>query len=295
MVITPPDVVSGRGQKEEVPPLKQAALDRGLHVYQPESINSHTSIERLTRAEADLMIVASFGKILSENARTVTTHPAINIHPSLLPEFRGPAPVARTLLAGKSRTGVTFFQLTDEVDAGPILEQFEVDIDSGETRGELRKRLFDRAADRLPSLLDRYENEEISLTEQNEENASYAPFLSKEEGFIPWRKSADQIWNHVRAMQPWPTAYSWLDLSGREDPLRMNVYHGTPEPTGSTGERPGTITGVGRKGLQVRAGEGTFRITEMQPSGGRRMDADDFINGYQPEAGDRFLEDIPGS
>ncbi len=291
LVVTPPDRASGRGRSREAPPLKKAALERGLHVYQPESINDDVAIERLSQEDADLMIVASFGKILSEEARNVTANPAINIHPSLLPRYRGPAPVARAILNGEKTTGVSFFQLTENVDAGPIISQFRTEIDPDETTGELRQRLFERAAEQLPALLDQYQQQEIELTPQDDSKATHAPFLRKEEARISWNKSAERIRNHVRAMQPWPTSFSWLDIADRNEPLRLKIFQGDVKKTQHSEAAPGTITQVDSNGLQVQTGEESFVVTELQPPNKQRMKIADFVNGYQPNTGDRFTND----
>jgi len=292
LVVTPPDRASGRGQSTDAPPLKKASLERGLDVYQPENINDERSVERLERDGADLMIVASFGKILSAEVREATAFPAINIHPSLLPKYRGPAPVARTILNGADRTGVTFFRMTDAVDEGPILHQVQTEIRNDENREGLRNRLFHLAADEIETVLTGHETGGLNPVEQEEEEATYAPFLSREEGIVDWTNSAEQIRNHMRAMQPWPSSYTWFEGADYDDPLRIKLYRGEPVASESS-VFPGTVMDVSTDGITVQTGRGAFRITELQPSGKQRMDAADFVNGYQPETGDRFRCEPP--
>ena len=288
LVVTPPDRVSGRGQSSDAPPLKKAAVDHGVTVFQPESINDPTAVNRLADVKPDLMVVASFGKIVNQAVLDVPDKAAINIHPSCLPKYRGPSPVAQAILDAQENTCVTIFEMDDKMDHGPIVECQEVSIGFDETTEQLRKRLFERAAELLPGVLKAYEEGGVVRVEQEHEQATYTSFFSKEDGRIDWRRPAADIYRQIRAFKPWPNTFSLLKMDGRSSALRIGIHNGRPTTDDADGE-PGTIAEVSGEGLIVRTGENRFRITEVQPANKQAMSIEDFINGYQPEEGDRFL------
>lgn len=296
MVITPPDMRQGRGRSKKAPPLKRKSLDKGLHVYQPESINSEQARERIASENPDLLVLCSFGKILSEDVLDIPDRGSINIHPSLLPRYRGPAPVVHTLLNGEEETGVTIFRMNGEVDAGPIIEQVRTEVDPYETTGELRDRLFSLAAEILPGVITDIREGRVRISRQDEQKKTRAPRLSKEDGRIDWNQSVREVWNHIRAMQPWPKAFSWLELSSRGQTYRVNIKEGRI-PSGDeelkSAEEAGDIAEVTPREIRVQTGDGIFCIQRLQPENKQMMEVRDFINGYQPEPGDRFLHQPP--
>ncbi len=288
MVVTPPDRVSGRGQSTDASPIKKNAVEHGLTVFQPNSINEDDAVDRLAQEEPDLLVVASFGKILSRAVLEVPKKAAINIHPSLLPKYRGPSPVAQAILDGKEVTGVTIFEMDEKMDHGPLVRQVEVPIGTDETTGQLRRRLFQQSADMLPEVLQAYDEGRVEPMEQDHDQATYTSFFSKEDGRINWRSSAQEIYRRMRALKPWPNTFSMLDMESRTSALRIVIHEGRPV-SGDENAAPGTITDVSGEGLTVETGGGLFSITELQPANGRAMSTVDFINGYQPQEGDRFL------
>lgn len=288
VVVTPPDRVSGRGQSTDAPPLKQAAVDHGVTVFQPDSINDADAVDRLAEEEPDLFVVASFGKILNRSVLEVPAKAAINIHPSCLPAYRGPSPVAQAILDGKETTCVTIFEMDEKMDHGPLVKREEVSIGSDETTEQLRERLFRRAAALLPELLTKYQEGRVERTEQEHDRATYTSFFSKEDGRIDWRHPARDVYRRIRAFKPWPRTFSFLEMEDRSSVLRIGIHDGRPTPDDASVE-PGTITEVSPGEMTVQTGEHQFAVTEVQPANKNAMDINDFINGYQPEEGDRFL------
>ncbi len=293
LVVTRPDARKGRGRKKSAPPVKKAAISQDIEVFQPSSINSEESVHRLEAADPDLLLVCSFGEILQQEVLEVPERGALNVHPSLLPRYRGAAPVAHTLLNGDEETGITIFRMEEEVDSGPIIEQVRTEIHPHEDREELRERLFELAAEVLPGVLKDMEERRIRLATQDDEEATDAPVLSKEDGRIDWGESAVKIRNRVRAVQPWPGAYTWLHMSNRGDTMRMNIIQGRELPGAEESGEEGKIVEVGKKGIMVGTADGLFAIRKLQPENSRVMEAMDFINGYQPQAGDQFLTEPP--
>lgn len=295
LVVTAPDRSKGRGQQKKAPPMKKIAMSRNCTVYQPEDVNGEESIHRLAQVEPDVFLVSSFGQIFARDLLEVAEIGAYNVHPSLLPRYRGPAPIAHALLDGCEETGVSIFSMDENVDQGPVIKQERVSIDPQETRGELRERLFQTARTMIPEVLQEISKGEISFRDQDDEEASYARLLSKEDGNIDWSESRERIHNRVRAMKPWPGAYSYLDLSSRNDSMRVLVHQTQQPAPGEIPESnqqalPGTVIGTKHQFL-VQTGTEPIRISCLQPQNKPEMDADDFLNGYQPSVGDRFIRE----
>jgi len=247
LVVTQPDRPAGRGQRLTASPVKRVAQELGLPVYQPESLRSPESRKRLERVPADLYVVAAYGEILPKAILRLPQRGAVNVHPSLLPKYRGASPVQAVILNGDEETGITVIEMTARMDAGPILAQYRVPVLPRETAGELSARLAALAAEQLPDLLDRYVRGEIVPIPQDEAQASYTRPLTKADARIDWSRPAEEIERLVRAMQPWPRAWTMvdgrrlvvlcLDISSQEqklapgqiriDPTRLLVGTGT--------------------------------------------------------------------
>ncbi len=290
LVITPPDRPSGRGQSVEAPPLKTAAQDMSLDVYQPDSINSPAAVDRLSDEEPDFIVVASFGKILTRELLQVPSEAAINIHPSYLPRYRGPSPVAGAILDGNDTTGITIFQMDEKMDHGPILQQKRTGIKSDETTGELRRRLFEESSSLLLETIQQYKEGTVQPREQDHDQATYTSFLSKQDGRIHWKKTSNEIYQQLRALKPWPGVYSWLEMGRRDELLRVHIDWGTPVKEKDCSEDPGTIRDIEEDGVIVQTGDGGFKVERLKPENKSSMPAGDFVNGYQPKIGDRFRD-----
>jgi methionyl-tRNA formyltransferase len=292
-LFTQPDRAAGseRGSTRQTGRgMKNIALEHGLPVFQPENINTPEGADMLRSLDPDLMVVAAYGQIFKDFILAIPRQGAINVHASLLPKYRGAAPVAWAIYHGETRTGVTIFRLTTGIDTGDMLAQEAIDIGPDETAGEVEARLAVLGARLALNVVDRLAaGEVITGIKQDSSQASRAPKLTKEHGAIDWSRRAEQVCCQVRAMQPWPTAYTFWHRSGHE-PLRLIVHRAGARPA-APGEAlvPGEVLPTSSKALTVGAGEGTIvEVHELQPAGKKRMPAADFLRGHRPLPGDRL-------
>ena len=271
-VWTQPDRPAGRGQALTASPVKRRALERGLTVHQPKSLKGGVAQRVLSDSRPDLMVVVAYGLILPEAVLAIPSRGCLNIHASLLPRWRGAAPIQRAILAGDAETGVSIMRMEAGLDTGPVLLERRTPIAADESAGALHDRLALLGAEALLETLDRLQ--ELTPRPQVDAGASYAAKLSKEEARIDWAKSAAQLARAVRAYNPWPVAFSLYE----HQPLR--VWRAV-ELSGGAGMVPGTVAGTGPEGVDVTTGTGLLRIQELQPAGGRRMSAGDFARGRE--------------
>lgn len=280
-VYTQPDRAAGRGRKPRPSPVKQLAVEHGLPVFQPETFKDVSAQGELASLEPDLMIVAAYGLLLPQPVLEMPRHGCINIHASLLPRWRGAAPIQRALLAGESQTGVTLMQMEAGLDTGPMLNWRTCEIDAEDTAGDVHDRLAALGAELLVESLPAILDGTLKPTPQNEADATYAPKLSKDEAVMDWAEDAETISRRVRAFNPWPVVQArfggqWLRI------WRASAVDGNPQ------SEPGEVLAVGPSGIDVAAGRGVLRILELQAPGGRRLPAGDFLNGHPIARGDRF-------
>jgi methionyl-tRNA formyltransferase len=285
-LFTQPDRATGkeRGSTRQVGrSLKELALERGIAVLQPESVNTSEGIAGMQALRPDLLVVAAYGQILSNDVLASAANGGINVHASLLPKYRGAAPINWAIWHGEKQSGVTIIRMSIHLDAGDMLAQEAVDILTDETAGELEARLGPLGARLAIGIIDRIAaGEAIVGVQQDKSQVTKAPKLTKEHGLIDWTRTAEQICNHIRAMQPWPTAYTFLHRDGHE-PLRLIVA----KVKVATGTMPGPamLNGVvhadaAMKRLFVPCGAvGAVEIVELQPAGKRRMAAAEFLRG----------------
>ncbi|MCH7989347.1 MAG: methionyl-tRNA formyltransferase, partial [Planctomycetes bacterium] len=208
-LFTQPDR-TGRGHHRHVNPLKNAAFEHGTPIFQPPNVNESESLDSLKSLQADLCVVAAYGQILSQDLLSIPRLGAINIHASLLPKYRGAAPIQYAILNGEQETGITLFQIEPKLDAGLILGVEKTVIHPKETSGELEERLRDVAADLTLRVIDQIDTGTVSSVPQDSAGVTRAPRIRKEQGAIDWSKTADEIGNHIRAMQPWPNPFTFL-------------------------------------------------------------------------------------
>jgi methionyl-tRNA formyltransferase len=289
-LVTQPDR-TGRGHHHHVNPLKELALERGVEVFQPERVNLDESLQRLRSFKADLYVVAAYGQILSSRLLAIPRLGAINLHGSLLPKYRGAAPVQYAVLNGEQRTGVTIFQIEPKLDAGLILGQVETGIGPRETSGELMTRLSELAVPLTLQVIGSLEHGTARRIPQDPTAVTLAPRMTKEMGLIDWRQPAERIGWHIRAMQPWPMPFTFLRQTGKP-PLRMLVL--AIEPAGEQGAsgEPGTIASAEGR-LFVRTGDQAVELLEVQPAGKRKMAAAEFLRGHAVRPGDRLGPEAP--
>jgi methionyl-tRNA formyltransferase len=293
-LVTQPDRDAGhvRGSTRQTgPSLKEIAQERGVPVYQPESVNTPKGVAQLKDWRPDLLVVAAYGQILKKDVLEAATHGGINVHASLLPKYRGAAPVARAILRGEPRSGVTIIRMTTGLDAGEMLAHEAVDIRPDETAGELEARLAPVGARLAVTAADAVLAGTARGVPQDPALVTKAPKLTKEDGLIDWAQPAEQVARQVRAMQPWPTAYTFLHREG-QPPVRVIITRaGTaPVPAHVGLAEPGRW--LPPEGLEPRllvaAGDGAVDVLELQPAGKRRMTAAEFLRGRSVRAGDWF-------
>jgi len=280
-VYTRPDRPAGRGNKITASPVKEAAAAHGVEVLQPTKIKTAEAIDTFRSYAADVVVVVAYGRILPETFLNVFTHGAVNVHFSLLPKYRGAAPVNWAIANGESVTGVTTMKMDAGLDTGPILLQKETSIGRSETAIELTERLAAMGADLLSKTLNAIGN--IRPSDQEHANATYAPMLKKSDGLIDWNDDADTIANRVRGFQPFPTVFSYYNEK------RLTMWAARASIVGYFGEKPGTVVDSSGGILRVGCGNGTvLEISELQLEGRRRMSAPDFINGTRLPEGIKF-------
>ncbi|HEY1205214.1 MAG: methionyl-tRNA formyltransferase, partial [Bryobacteraceae bacterium] len=271
-VVTQPDRPKGRGRQLAAPPVKETALRLGLAVHQPERIRTPEAIELLAGLKPDAMVVVGYGKIIPQAIIDIPRHGIVNVHASLLPKYRGAAPVQWAIANGESETGVTTMRIDAGLDTGDILKQRKTEIGLHETAVELAQRLAAIGAALLVETLAGLERGEIVPRPQNSAEATFAPVLKKEDGRIDWTRPAAEISNRIRGFTPWPGCFTHL----RGKAIEISRARAT---AGATGE-PGSVHPI-RGRLVVTCGEGTaLEILEVQMEGRKRMDAAAFQNGY---------------
>ncbi len=282
-VITQPDRPRGRGQHVSNSPVKEAALANNLQIYQPETIKSDSAQEFLKRAAPDAVVIIAYGQIIPARLLTIPRLGWINLHASLLPHYRGAAPIHWAIANGETTTGLTTMQIDAGMDTGPTLLQHELKIGADETSPELVARMSAIGASLIVDSLLQLDRGEISPQPQDSEKATYAPILKKEDGRIDWTRTAEQTYNRMRAFAPWPGAYSTFrgqtcHLGGRPEKIEA-----------SKGSAPGEII-FSAKDAFVICGAGTYlRLQFVQLEGRKRITAREFANGARLEPGDRFL------
>lgn len=283
-VFTQPDRPVGRGHKLAACPVKKLALERGVPVYQFERLRNEEGLACLRALAPDIVVTAAFGQILSQALLDVPKMGTVNVHASLLPAYRGAAPINWCILNGETRTGVTTMLTDAGVDTGDMLLRRETDIGEVETAAELSVRLSQLGAELLIETLKGYIAGEIAPTPQDERLASRQPMLKKEMGLIDWTRSAKEIACQARGLDPWPSAYT--DYLGGT----LKIYRACPvEGEGN----PGTVLrSSAKEGLFVACGEGALEVLEMQAPGGKRMNARAYLAGKKIEPGTKFGEGI---
>ncbi len=290
-VVTQPDRRSVKGRIYPNP-VKELAERFGCAIFQPPNVNAPEALGQLREYGADLFVVAAYGQILSPELLAIPPLGAINLHASLLPRHRGAAPVHHAIWAGDTETGVTIFKIEPRVDAGPIIAARGLTIRSEETAGELEARLAELAAPLTLEVLRQLESGTAEFRPQDATRATRAPRLKKEHGRIDWTQPADRIARQIRALQPWPRAYTYLIGSAR--PVRVillaaRAVEAAPSlPTAPVA--PGTILPTRDDRLLVQTGRGVLEILRLQPEGRRPMGAADFVHGYRIQGGERFGE-----
>jgi methionyl-tRNA formyltransferase len=282
-VVTQPDRPRGRGQKVTAGPVKALAAASGVPVLQPEKLSRDAVAPAIEPFDLDLGVVAAYGKILPEWLIALPRLGMINVHASLLPRYRGAAPIHRAVINGDTETGVTIMRVVKALDAGAMLASVGVPIGSDDTSEDVERRLAVAGARLLVDTVDQMERGPVSETPQDAAQSTYAPRLRKEEGLIDWARPAPAIHNLVRGLHPWPHAFTY-GPSGR-----LIVHRSAPGDDNQQGAVPGTILAADPTwGLVVATGRGTLRLLDVQAEGGRAQPARGFLSGHVLKAGDRL-------
>lgn len=279
LAVTQPDKPKGRGGKEQYSPVKEAALLAGVPVYQPKKIREPECVEELKKYHADVMVVIAFGQILTKEILTMTPYGCINIHASLLPKYRGAAPIQWAVIDGEKVSGVTTMQMDEGIDTGDMLLREEIVLDDNETGGSLHDKIAERGAKLCLKTLEALKRGEITPVKQGESPTAYARMLDKSMGNIDWSASAVSIERLIRGLNPWPSAYT--DWDGKV----MKIWRAEVRKSSEDAE-PGTVVAVEKDGFSVQTGEGLLKVTELQIPGKKRMDAGAFLRGYSIQAGE---------
>jgi methionyl-tRNA formyltransferase len=273
LVVTQPDRPKGRKKVLTPPPVKVAAERLGLSVFQPEKIK--TDYTPVLEAKPDLIVTAAFGQIVPNVLLEAPDYGCINVHASLLPEYRGGAPIHQAIIDGKTETGVTIMYMVEELDAGDILTQQSIPIEQDDHVGSLFNKLSEVGRDLLQRTLPKLFNGELTPIKQDEKKVTYARNITRDQERIDWTKTNKEIYNHVRGMHPFPVASTVLDDKN------VKLWWVEINPT-QTSQAPGTITAVESDGVIVQTGDGSVKLTDIQLAGKKRMPIKDLLNGQHP-------------
>lgn len=279
-VVTQPDKPKGRGKTLVPTPVKEEALKHRIPVYQPKKVREPEFVETLKEIGPDIIIVAAFGQIIPKEILDMPEFGCINIHASLLPKYRGAAPIQQAVINGDEEAGITIMKMGTGLDTGDMISQASVLLTKDETGGSLFDRLADLGAEllvkTLPSIFDRTA---VYEPQPEESPTPYAGMITKQMGLLDFHKSAEELERLIRGMDPWPSAYTFLN--GKS----LKVWKAAVEQNVSGQEEPGTVTGTDKEGIHVSCGQGSLILKEIQLEGKKRMDAAAFLRGYPVETG----------
>lgn len=289
-VVCQPDRPSGRGKKIQVGPVKELALASAISVVQPEKMKAPKLIESLRAWEPDVIVVAAFGRILPKSILDLPQKGCLNVHGSLLPKYRGAAPIQWAVINGETETGITIMLMDEGMDTGPILQQKVVPIGPEDTAGDLAPRMAQIGGSLLVSSLREWTAGAITPYPQKESEATLAPMLKKEDGLIHWDQPASSIANCIRGLSPWPGAYSFLQHE-RWGIWKVKVEElekSLEDPISGQLQAPGMITAITKQSIGVRTGRGILHLLEIQRENKKRMLVSDYLAGHRIETGMTF-------
>lgn len=279
-IVTQPDKPRGRGKKLTPPPVREAALKHNIPVFQPEKIKDEPFITAIRNFSPDVIAVVAYGKILPKAILDIPPKGCINVHASLLPKYRGAAPINWAIINGEKETGITTMLLDEGMDTGDMLLTEKVEIRDDDTASSLHDRLKYIGADLLIKTIKGIKSETIRPIPQGDSQATYAPMLKKEDGRIDWTMKAEEIKNLIRGLNPWPGAYT------RWDGKQIKIFKAEVEAGGK--EEPGTVINISTEGIFVATNKGILLIKELQPENKNKMTAYEFVKGYRIVKGQIF-------
>lgn len=281
LAVTQPDKPKGRGEKVQYPPVKEAALKRQIPVFQPKRVRAPECIEELRKYDADIMVVIAFGQILPKEILEMTPYGCVNVHASLLPKYRGAAPIQWAVINGERVSGVTTMQMDEGLDTGDMLMKTEIVLDEKETGGSLHDKLARAGAELCVQTLEALKDGTVVREPQQESTTEYARMLDKGMGRIDWSKDAKSIECLIRGLNPWPSAYT--EWNGKT----MKIWEADVADI-DEGREPGMVIRVEKDGFCVQTGSGSLKVCSLQIPGKKRMDAGAFLRGYQVDVGTVF-------
>ena len=286
MVVTQPDRPQGRGRKILPTPIKKVALDKGLEVFQPENINDEESLKRMKEFYPDIILVVAYGQILSNHILNIPKIGCINIHGSLLPKYRGAAPINRAVINGEKETGITFMFMGVKVDAGDIIFQEKIDISPDETCGELYYRLSTLSAETLPKFLEKIKSRKIERISQDIKLVTFARKMNKEDGKIDWSDKGEKVYNLIRGTTPYPGAFTYY--KGKKLKItRARFLDNYQDKMNTIFPKPGSVVMIKKDSILISTGDkGIIRILKLIPAGSKELTAEQFVNGYKIEVGE---------
>ena len=292
MVVTMP-IRNPRGGKYAVTPVRKVASAAGIEIFDPENINDPVLLPMLKSWQADLLFVCDYGKILAPHVLAVTKFGGINLHGSLLPKYRGAAPINRALLNGEPTVGVSVIHITPQLDAGPVVAISDpMPVLPDDTAVELEEKLARIGGELVMQVIPQFEKGTLTPVPQQDDLASKAPKLKKHEGEIDWQRSAREIFWQYQALQPWPKVYTdWHRKNTTEnesEPIRLIIGRVQPIDTAMPEILPGTVVEANDQGVTVATGDKLLQVLEIQPAGRKMMPVSAFLRGYPLQAGDRF-------
>ncbi len=280
-VVTQPDKPKGRGKELQMSPVKQFALEKGIEVFQPVRVKRPEAVEKLASWNADVFVVAAFGQILSQEILDMPKYGCINIHASLLPKYRGAAPIQWSIINGETVTGVTIMQMDAGIDTGDMMFKKEVVIADDDTYASLHDKLEQAGAELIVPALEAVEKGEAVRTPQEDAASCYAPMIDKAMGKIDFSRPVCEIERLIRGLNPWPSAYT--SYKGKN----MKIWEAAPCKETPDGV-PGSINRVEKDAVYVNASDGVLKVTQLQLEGKKRMQVKDFLLGYRMEKGEMF-------
>ncbi|AWW33797.1 methionyl-tRNA formyltransferase [Mannheimia varigena] len=274
-VYTQPDKPAGRGKKLQASPVKQLAESHNIPVFQPKSLRNAEAQAELQALNADVMVVVAYGLILPEAVLNSPKYGCLNVHGSLLPRWRGAAPIQRSIWAGDAETGVTIMQMDIGLDTGDMLHKVTTPIEANETSASLYAKLAELAPPALLEVLNGLESQQFKAEKQDETQSNYAEKLSKEEAKLDWNLPAAQLERNIRAFNPWPMSFLTLEVEGVEQSIKVHQATVLPHQA----KPAGTVVNVDKTGIQIATQDGVLNITQLQPAGKKPMSVQDFLNG----------------
>lgn len=273
-VVTQPDRPAGRGRGLEAPPAKRLALEFGLPVLQPEKVSADEPVAELRALEPDVIVIAAFGQILRQRVLDIPRRGSLNVHASLLPKYRGAAPIAAAIIAGERETGVTIMEVVRALDAGPMVTRRATAIEAEDTSGTLTAKLAGLGADLLLETLEPWAEGRLTAEPQDDALASYAPPVARGDARIDWEMAAEDVWRRVRAYNPWPVAHTHLDG------VEIRIFEAAPLEDAPP-DPPGQVFALRGGGFGVRCGRGSLAILKVQRPGGRALPGAEFLRGMR--------------